>query len=146
MSDEKKVEPVKKSVTVDELKKQVDGLSAYVRKIVRRLEELGGIDINMDGKVGMILLSLMLSSGIVFAADTVITGFDAVTGIGTFKVVSDGTSATLTADKVVASTTLSIPLSAPYTTNTLTGDGKTNVFIWATAGSAKVLKSITTTP
>ena len=94
-----------------------------------------------------ILVSILAVCAVsAFAADTVITGFDAVTGIGTFKVVSDGTSATLTADKVVASTTLSIPLSAPYTTNTLTGDGKTNVFIWATAGSAKVLKSITTTP
>lgn len=33
-----------------------------------------------------------------------------------------------------------------YTTNTLTGDGKTNVFIWATVGPVKTLKSITTTP
>ena len=33
-----------------------------------------------------------------------------------------------------------------YTTNTLTGDGKTNVFIWNTVGNVKMLKSITTTP
>lgn len=33
-----------------------------------------------------------------------------------------------------------------FTTNTLTGDGVTNVFIWNTVGNVKVLKSITTTP
>lgn len=33
-----------------------------------------------------------------------------------------------------------------YTTNTLTGDGVTNVFIWRTVGTAKILHSITTSP
>lgn len=33
-----------------------------------------------------------------------------------------------------------------YSTNTLTGDGVTNVFIWLTVGGVKVLHSITTTP
>jgi len=31
-------------------------------------------------------------------------------------------------------------------TNTITGDGKTNVIIWAAVGVTKVMKSITTTP
>ena len=99
----------------------------------------------------------------VLATDTLITGFNAETGIGTFKVVSDGTSATLTVDKLVVSSTATlsgagltghIPVGAltnalngtAYTTNTITGDGVTNVFIFATVGPAKVLKSITTTP
>jgi hypothetical protein len=109
MSDEKKVEPAKKAVTVDEVNKKLDNLSAYVRKVVKRLEELGGIDINMDGKLGLILVSLMLLSGVVFAADTVITGFNAETGIGTFKVVSDGTDCTLTVDKLVVSDAVTAP-------------------------------------
>ena len=33
-----------------------------------------------------------------------------------------------------------------YTTNVLTGDGKTNTFIFATVGTVKVLKSLTTVP
>jgi hypothetical protein len=44
-----------------------------------------------------------------FAADVLITGFDAVTGIGTFKVVSDGTDATLTVDKLVVSDAITAP-------------------------------------
>lgn len=108
MSDKEVVKPAK-AVTVDEVKKQLDNLSAYVRKIVKRLEELGGIDINMDGKVGLILVGLMLLSGVVFAADTTITGFNAETGIGTFKVVSDGTDCTLTVDKLVVSDAVTAP-------------------------------------
>lgn len=109
MSDEKKVEPAKtKAVTVEELKKQIDGLAAYVRKIVKRLEELGGIDINMDGKVGLILISLMLLSGVVLAADTQVSGYTNETNIGTFYVSTDGTDSTLTVDKlsVLDATTL----------------------------------------
>jgi hypothetical protein len=111
-----------------------------------------------------ILIAMVVAvAACVYAADVMITGFDAVTGIGTFKVVSDGTSATLTVDKLTVSSTASlsgagitgnIPVAAitnalnqsVYTTNTLTGDGVTNVFIWATVGQVKVLKSITTTP
>jgi hypothetical protein len=33
-----------------------------------------------------------------------------------------------------------------YTTNTLTGDGVTNVFIFRTVGTGKIIHSITTTP
>lgn len=132
----------------------------------------------------LIALSIVgLVCAVSFAADTLITGFDAATGIGTFKVVSDGTSATLTVDKLTVTSTTSlsgagitgnipkaaitnalgsagsniggnIPVAAmtnalagtAYTTNTLTGDGVTNVFIWSTVGSVKVLHSITTTP
>jgi hypothetical protein len=109
MSDEKKVEPAKtRAVNVEELKKQVDGLAAYVRKIVKRLEELGGIDINMDGKVGLIIISLMLLSGVVLAADTQVSGYTNETNVGTFYVSTDGTDSTLTVDKlsVLDATTL----------------------------------------
>lgn len=110
----------------------------------------------------LILLAVAVAVS-AYAVDTVITGFDAVTGIGTFKVVSDGTSATLTVDKLTVTSTAAlsgagitgnIPVAAitnalnqsVYTTNTITGDGKTNVFIFATVGQVKVLKSLTQTP
>jgi len=137
MSDAKKVEPAK-AVTVDEVKKQLDNLSAYVRKIVKRLEELGGIDINMDGKIGLILVGLMLLSGVMFAADTLITGFNAETGVGTFKVVSDGTSATLTVDKLVVSTGLTAPSGVTGTSTlatNLTYTLATNTIIYLDAST-----------
>lgn len=64
------------------------------------------------------------------------------------------TAAELNTVNAGASITGNIPVAAitnalnqaVYTTNTLTGDGVTNVFIWATVGQVKVLKSITTTP
>lgn len=37
-------------------------------------------------------------------------------------------------------------MGTAYTTNTFTGDGVTNVLIWRTVGTAKILHSITTTP
>ena len=166
MSDEKKVEPAKvKAVTVDEVNKKLDNLSAYVRKVVKRLEELGGIDINMDGKVGLILFGLMLLSGVVFAADTVITGFNAETGIGTFKVVSDGTDCTLTVDKLVVSDASTLPggyvsnvvvqtatvagtVALSYTTNIVTYlDATTNAVSWtniAVTGVAVTTAGVTT--
>lgn len=50
-----------------------------------------------------ILISLFAVCAVtVFAADTLITGYPATTGIGTFKVVSDGTYSTLIVDKIDA--------------------------------------------
>ena len=57
-----------------------------------------------------ILIALLAVAAVaVFAADTVITGFNAETGIGTFKVVSDGTDCTLTVDKLVVSDASTLP-------------------------------------
>jgi hypothetical protein len=111
----------------------------------------------------ILIAFLAVASISVIAADTLITGYDAQTGIGTFKVVSDGTSSTLTVDKLTVTSTTTIPgagitgniplaaitnalVGTTLTTNTITGDGKTNVFIFAAVGSTKVLKSLTTTP
>ena len=55
-------------------------------------------------KAGVVLFALLALIGVsVLAADTLITGYDTTTGLGTFKVVSDGTHSTLTVDKIVAS-------------------------------------------
>jgi hypothetical protein len=55
-------------------------------------------------KAGVVLFALLALIGVsVLAADTLITGYDTTTGVGTFKVVSDGTHSTLTVDKIVAS-------------------------------------------
>jgi hypothetical protein len=55
-------------------------------------------------KAGVVLFALLALIGVsVLAADTLITGYDTTTGLGTFKVVSDGTHSTLTVYKIVAS-------------------------------------------
>ena len=113
-------------------------------------------------KILIALVAIAVVAGYAFATDTLITGFPATTGIGTFKVTSDGTDATLTVNKATITTLVingtnitgnigvaqltNALAGTAYTTNTLTGDGKTNVFIWATVGGVKVLNSITTTP
>jgi hypothetical protein len=113
-------------------------------------------------KKSLIVFGIIAVAGFALATDTLITGFPATTGIGTFKVTSDGTDATLTVNKatittlVISGTNITGNIGVAqmtnalagtaYTTNTLTGDGKTNVFIWNTVGNVKVLKSITTTP
>lgn len=169
------------------------------------------------------LVAVLVSGGAVLVfGDSMFTGVgDSFSGVGTYKVMTDGTSATVTADYLsatkgvyvtnatgnipkatitnalgsagsniggnipvaaitnaagtvgasiggnipVASITNAagtvgasiggnIPVAAitnalagtAYTTNTLTGDGVTNVFIWRTVGTGKILHSITTTP
>lgn len=57
----------------------------------------------------LFLLAVAIIAASVYAADTVITGFNAETGIGTFKVVSDGTDCTLTVDKLVVSDATTLP-------------------------------------
>jgi hypothetical protein len=69
----------------------------------------------------ILIAFLAVASLTAFAADTLITGFDATTGIGTFKVVSDGTSATLTVDKLVVSTGVTNPGGVTETTSITTG-------------------------
>ena len=97
-------------------------------------------------KIVISIVSAVALCGVVLAADTIVTGYPATTGIGTFKVTTDGTSSTLTVDKIAVASLTNALAGTAYTTNTLTGDGKTNVFIWNTVGNVKVLKSITTTP
>lgn len=149
------------------------------------------------------LVAVLVAGGAVLVfGDSMFTGVgDSFSGVGTYKVMTDGTSATVTADYLsatkgvyvtnatgnipkatitnalgsagsnvggnipVASITNAagtvgasiggnIPVAAitnalagtAYTTNTLTGDGVTNVFIWRTVGTGKILHSITTTP
>jgi hypothetical protein len=88
----------------------------------------------------ILIAFLAVASLTAFAADTLITGFDATTGIGTFKVVSDGTDATLTVDKIVVSdgftapngvtgtSTLATNLTYTLATNTIIYlDASTNV-------------------
>ena len=57
-----------------------------------------------------------------------------------------GSAGSAIGGNIPASTITNALVGTAYTTNTLTGDGKTNVFIWATVGPVKTLKSITTTP
>lgn len=73
----------------------------------------------------------------------VVTNLTAVTTV-TFPSASLGAAA-LSGNIAVARMTNALAGTA-FTTNTLTGDGVTNVFIWNTVGNVKVLKSITTTP
>jgi hypothetical protein len=68
---------------------------------------------------------------------TAVTGFTAPTG--------SINAVTLNGHVLVGRLTNALAGTA-FTTNTLTGDGVTNVFIWNTVGNVKVLKSITTTP
>ena len=58
-------------------------------------------------KILIALLAVVAVS--TFAADVLITGFNAETGVGTFKVVSDGTDCTLTVDKLVVSDAVTAP-------------------------------------
>jgi hypothetical protein len=61
-------------------------------------------------KLILALVAVVAMMGVaVYAADTLITGYNAETGIGTFKVVSDGTDSTLTVDKLVVSDAITAP-------------------------------------
>ncbi len=85
----------------------------------------------------LIALFAMVSLS-VLATDTLITGFNAETGIGTFKVVSDGTSATLTVDKLVVSTGLTAPSGVTGTSTlatNLTYTLATNTIIYLDAST-----------
>jgi hypothetical protein len=113
MSDKAKVEPAKaeKNDEVSELRAKLDNLSAYVRKVVKSFEKLSGIDLNADGKVGVILISLLLGAGLVYAADTQVSGYTNETNVGTFYVSTDGTDSTLTVDKLVAIDAATLPVA-----------------------------------
>lgn len=111
MSDEVKIEPATKAdldavkVELEAVKKQQNNMAAFARKITKKLEVLFGFDMNLDGKVG-ILLAGLLGVAIVVGADTLITGVGTnYPGIGTYQVTSDGTNATLTVDVIVAGLT-----------------------------------------
>jgi hypothetical protein len=160
MSDEVKVEPAKAAKNeVTELKAKLDNLSAYVRKIAKNFEKLSGIDLNADGKIGLIVIGLFCAS-VAFAADTQVSGYTNETNVGTFYVSTDGTSSQLTVDKLVvkstatlsgagltgaipvASITNALNQTASAVTNVIvSADAKTNTFIIAPVGQVNVIRS-----
>lgn len=82
-------------------------------------------------KILFCLLTVLAVSAI--AGNTLITGFDAVTGIGTFKVVSDGTDATLTVDKLVVSDAITNPGGVTGSSSVATNVASSSAAITATA-------------
>ena len=113
--------------------------------------------------VFLLVVALIAVAG--YAVDTMIAGFNAETGIGTYKVMSDGTDCTLTVDKLVVSDASTLPggyvsnvvaqtasvagtVVLSYTTNILTYlDGDTNAVSWtniAVSGVAVTTAGVTT--
>lgn len=118
----------KKANETQEMEKRVTRLEAMVRMIKSELKEHFGIDAK-DGKsnIGLTFAILMVSGLMAFAVDTVVDWSTGVSGtIGTAKITTDGTNATLTVDKIAAGTmsqsnttvtgTLSVTGSAAATT------------------------------
>lgn len=69
--------------------------------------------------------------GFAFAADTIITGYPTTSGIGQFNVTSDGTSSTLTVDKLVVSTSA----TGPFGTNVNAVSGSSSVLTNVSLGT-----------
>ena len=91
-------------------------------------------------KILITLLAVVAFSA--FAADTVITGFDAQTGIGTFKVVSDGTDCTLTVDKLVVSDASTLP--GGYVSNVVVQTATVAATVTPQAGATVTAESVVT--
>ena len=121
MSDEKATDPTPvKKPKGDDVKAQVNSNSATIRLVIKALENVFGIDINRDGKVGRtylpLLLTIMLISGLAFSAEVLRDGWGTGENFGTYAVYGDDAtdtarlqidSATITTLNVSGTTTLS---------------------------------------
>jgi cytoskeletal protein CcmA (bactofilin family) len=150
---------------VAQLEATSNWLAAIVRKILKRSEQHWGVDLNGDGKVGSVRVAMLivaLFAGLVFAATTTIVDWGTgVSGtIGTAKIQSDGTSATLTVDKLsisgsqtfVGATTLNnltvntnAQVNGTLTAVTgLTSTGKVTAVGAASVGTSLTVSGVTT--
>ncbi len=95
------------------------------------------LDANFTAAKTAIEAAQTLDADLTDLADGSLTGSKVGTGIAAGNVT--------TGNLPVAVMTNALAGTA-FTTNTLTGDGVTNVFIWSTVGTKKILHSLTTTP
>jgi len=145
---------------------------ATVRKVVKVLERMFGVDIDRDGKVGVVRVGVLVTFALVCAAGLVCAGvvWDVSSSSqGNLKAESSSGQITLTVDKLTVTNgaTISALAAAGLTGNTplaaltnaldtaggvlitntcLAEDGKTNTYIFGPVGSVYVLRSITTSP
>jgi hypothetical protein len=96
----------------------------------------------------IVCLAVLAFSMSAFSADTLITGFPATTGIGTFKVTSDGTYSTLTVDKINAlsgggTNILAVAGGVSGSSSVATNVAQSFAAITATAVVTPLTKSIT---
>lgn len=85
----------------------------------------------------LITLAIVSVSALAIAADTLVTGFSSEPKVGTFKVTTDGSVATLTVDKIVVTSAA----TGPFGTNTATGALSSNLTaLGGTTGSFQFIK------
>ena len=81
-------------------------VSAVVRKIAKELKEHFGMNVEGRSSIGLVFAVLLVSVCASFAVDTVVDWSTGLSGtIGTAKITTDGTNATLTVDKIAAGVT-----------------------------------------
>jgi hypothetical protein len=94
--------------SVETIESRLTRLECLMRKMMKNMEIHWGIDLNNDGKVGNVRVAMLLVilfasiAGAVSVWDIGNTATSSGAGIGVCKVTSDGTSATLTVDKIVS--------------------------------------------
>jgi hypothetical protein len=101
----KEIKTVEKKDETQSVEKRVTRIECILRLLQKELKE----HFNIGAGVVSILMFAMLSISVMAGTTTVIDWGTGVSGtIGTAKVTTDGTNATLTVDKVVNSGTVSI--------------------------------------
>jgi hypothetical protein len=131
-------------VKIDEVKddnKRITRLETITRLIMKAMEIHWGIDLNKDGKIGNVRVAMLcviaLGGIIAFAADTTIFGLrpSGQEPLADFNATSDGTDVTLTVNKIVANTSITLTNTTIGGTLTVNGTGKIAAATVAASGA-----------
>ena len=125
---------------------RVTRLEALVRIMQKKLSEHFGMETEGNTRIGLMFITLIATVGLAVAVDTVVDWGTGVSGtIGTAKITTDGTNATLTVDRLTTGATNVVSSTGMTVSGVLTVSGaQTNTSTLKVTGTT-TLNSLTVT-